>query len=108
VTAAPENRDAAQLQVQRFARAGARLSRGMNALPDMPPLLTSGEAGRLLRISPSTIRRWIGSGRIEAVRTDPRRGGRWLLRTADLLKLLGLDEQPAVPAPPTPNASEVR
>lgn len=46
--------------------------------------LTPAEAAAVLRIRPRTVRTWIACGRLPAKRTDPGRGGRLLVRRADL------------------------
>ncbi len=51
-------------------------------------LLKPAEAAKLLRVKPMTIRFWIRSGRLPALRTDPGRGGRLLIRRGDLLAVL--------------------
>ncbi len=58
------------------------------ATPSVDDLLTPNEAAELLRIRPRTVRAWIRSGRLPAMRTDPGRGGRLLVRRSDLLALL--------------------
>jgi hypothetical protein len=74
----------------------------MNTLA-LPLYCTTGEAGQLVRVSTATIWRRIKSGELAASRTHPNRGGHWVLKTADVLRCFGLDEQPTAP-----NATEVR
>ena len=50
--------------------------------------LTPAGAAAELHITARTIRAWIASGRLRAVRTDPGRGGRLLVRRSDVLALL--------------------
>lgn len=50
--------------------------------------LTPQESAALIRVQARTIRFWIRSGRLPAMRTDPGRGGRLLVRRSDLLALL--------------------
>jgi len=51
-------------------------------------LLTPAGAAAELHLTPRTIRAWIASGRLPAFRTDPGRGGKLLVRRADVLALL--------------------
>jgi excisionase family DNA binding protein len=71
------------------------------------PFLTPSEAAELLRLTTRTIRRWVSQGRLIAWRTHPGRGGRLLLRRADVLAAVGLaDPEPA--PPPAPSKRGVR
>ena len=56
-------------------------------------------SAELLGLHEETIRRWIASGRLPiAGRTAPGRGGRILLRRADVLAAVGIvEEAPAAP-----------
>jgi excisionase family DNA binding protein len=53
-----------------------------------PELLTPAAAAVEVCVTARTIRQWIALGRLPAFRTDPGRGGRLLVRRADLLALL--------------------
>jgi excisionase family DNA binding protein len=66
----------------------------MSALED--DYLTVAEAATILRVAPSTIRRWIRSGEVPAQRLGPRRVA---LRRSDIDRLI-------VPLHPTTNGAE--
>ncbi|MBZ0154479.1 MAG: helix-turn-helix domain-containing protein [Planctomycetes bacterium] len=53
-------------------------------------LLTPAEAAEHVRLRPRTIRKWVGTGRLAAYRTQPGRGGRILVRLADVLAQFGI------------------
>jgi excisionase family DNA binding protein len=59
-------------------------------------LLTVEEAATWLRVQPETVRAWIRSGRLPAVKL----GRYWRLRTESLQRLLETWERPAIAAPP--------
>ncbi len=59
-------------------------------LNDLPPALSAREAATLLRVSPSTIYRWVQNGHLPALRI----GQRTVIRAADLQALLA-PSQPA-------------
>lgn len=62
----------------------------------MPELLTIPKASQTFSISAATIRKWIKTGRLEAWdKTLGKRRPVWLVRTADVLRLLG--QYPAQP-----------
>lgn len=46
--------------------------------------LTPADCAVALHVTARTIRQWIACGRLRAVRTDPGRGGRLLVRRSDL------------------------
>lgn len=57
--------------------------------PDPSPvLLTPADCAVTVHVTARTIRQWIACGRLPALRTDPGRGGRLLVRRSDLLALL--------------------
>jgi len=51
-------------------------------------LITVHEASRFARVHPNTIRRWIGSKRLQAVKSAPCKQGRVLIPRDALLSLL--------------------
>ena len=53
-----------------------------------PEFLTVHEAAELCRRHPVSVRRWIRSGLLPAVKPDQRPGGRFLIRRVDLDRLL--------------------
>lgn len=57
-------------------------------VPTPSDLLTPAGAAAELHVTARTVRQWIAVGRLRALRTDPGRGGRLLVRRADLLALL--------------------
>jgi len=67
------------------------------------PFLTAEEAARLLRLSVRTVRRRVAQGLLQAAKSFPGPGGRFLIRRSDLLACFGLTDEPApaaeAPAP---------
>lgn len=56
---------------------------------DRPDLLTAKEAARLLRVAPSTVRRWAGLGLLPVIRLP---SGALRFRRSDVERLLGTVE----------------
>jgi excisionase family DNA binding protein len=52
----------------------------------MEPLMTLSEVSLKLNIGPHTLREWIKSGRLRALRLGPR--GHWRVRWSDVLAVL--------------------
>jgi len=52
---------------------------------DSDPLLTPSEVARLMRVDPKTVTRWVGAGRIPAMKTP---GGHVRIRRSVVLELL--------------------
>ena len=68
----------------------------------LPKLLTSGEAARLVGVSPDTLRRWAKSGRVRHVVTPSRR---ILFDPADIeavYRTVDPDSESSVPDVPLP------
>lgn len=63
-------------------------NRHPSQVPAPSDLLTPAGAAAELHLTARTIRQWIASGRLPALRTDPGRGGKLLVRRGDLLRLL--------------------
>lgn len=67
-------------------------SRRKQATPTTVPapsdLLTPAGVAAEVHVTARTVRQWIAVGRLPALRTDPGRGGRLLVRRADVLALL--------------------
>ena len=76
--------------------------RGMTTLVDpSAPFLTAEEAARLLRLSVRTVRRRVAQGLLQAAKSFPGPGGRFLIRRTDLLACFGLSD-PAPTVEPAP------
>ena len=58
---------------------------------DVERLLTSHEVGDLLQVNPSSVKKWVNEGRIQAFRTP---GGHRRIRVADLVDFLQRHEMP--------------
>lgn len=54
------------------------------SVPSKPAFFTVAEIADRLRLSSRTIRRWVNSGRLRAIRTAPRDGGRIRIAAPDL------------------------
>ena len=53
-------------------------------------LYTTGEAARVLRIGFTTLKNWIYSGKVEAIKNP---AGRWLIPEAEIERLLNRDTE---------------
>jgi len=60
----------------------------MIANKEEPFTVSVPEAGRLLGVSPATVKRYIAAGRIPARRTGEGRGARVLIERADVITFL--------------------
>lgn len=57
-------------------------------VPAPSDLLTPAGVAAEVHVTARTVRAWIACGRLPALRTDPGRGGKLLVRRADVMALL--------------------
>lgn len=70
--------------------------------PDDDPWLTVPEVSEELKLNPATVRAWVKSGRLAAVRA----GRTWRVRRSAIERALLADPSPAYGRPPTPATPE--
>jgi len=72
--------------------------------PSHPPgeFLTAAEAARQLGVTPSTLRRWIHTGRVPAQRA----GKKWRIRPVDLAGVVEVPTASPAPTPVSPDVTE--
>jgi len=58
------------------------------ALKHRPAVLTLDQASTAVGVSTATMRRWIADGRLRAMKTTPKPGGRFRTLRGDLVRLL--------------------
>jgi excisionase family DNA binding protein len=57
-------------------------------LRDTPPILTTRELSKLLRMSDRNLRRKVVAGRLKSLKADPAQGGRALFARAEVARFL--------------------
>jgi excisionase family DNA binding protein len=74
-----------------------------NTPPGEDPWLTTAQISDELKLHPATVRSWVKSGRLAAIRV----GRTWRVRRSDLARALELDASPSVVSEATAASSDV-